>query len=87
MPNGRSRPAANTWFSDGMSAPSAARITRMRFTRVSAMKISPLGATRSRRGPDKPVASCRTVKPGGTDNTAFAGRLITRGPLPDDVVR
>ena len=59
---------------------------RMRPARVSAMKISWFGATRSSRGADRPEAKSFTVKPCGTDGTAPAGGATTSGPLPADTV-
>ena len=50
------------------------------------MKISPLGATRSNRGPDKPRANNFTLNPAGTDSTALVGCGTTRGPFPAEVV-
>ncbi len=41
---------------------------------ISATKMSPLGATRSRRGPERPVANASTVNPGGTFGVAPLGR-------------
>jgi hypothetical protein len=54
--------------------------------RVSAMKTSPLGATRMARGPLSPDANSAMLNPGGTRGTAPAGRATTRGPLPADGV-
>src|SRR4051812_25731384 len=86
MPNGRSRPSAKTELADGESAPSGALKTRTRLDRVSAMKMSPLGATWTMRGPARSVAKGFTVNPGGTDSWAFAGRAASFGLFPADVV-
>jgi hypothetical protein len=86
MPNGPESPLAKTSFMVGASAPSAVRITRIRSSRVSAMKTSPLGAVRMSLGPDRPVTNGFTVNPGRTDREAPSGRSTSFGPLPADVV-
>src|SRR5580658_5555382 len=58
----------------------------MRFLPVSAMKMSPFGAVRSKRGPDRPSANNRTAKCGGTDNPASAGFSTTFGGFPAEAV-
>src|SRR5258708_28267353 len=79
MPNGWSRPEANTSLLLGLAAPSAARRTRIRPGSDSAMKMSPFGATRTVRGSRRLEANSSTWKPGGTLGTAEAGLAITRG--------
>src|SRR5258708_38498308 len=78
MPNGWSRPEANTSLLLGLAAPSAARRTRMRPDSDSAMKMSPLGATRTVRGSRRLEANSSTWKPGGTFGTAETGLATTR---------
>ncbi len=58
----------------------------MRFAPVSDTKMSPLGATRSRRGFVKPEANRRTVNPAGTDSVASDGCATTFGEFPTDRV-
>src|SRR5215510_12140911 len=86
MPNGWSRPEANTSLLLGLAAPSAARRTRIRPGSDSAMKISPLGATRTVRGSRRLEANSSTWKPGGTLGAAEAGFAITRGGFDADRV-
>src|SRR5438128_1479644 len=86
MPNGWSRPEANTSLLLGLAAPSAARRTRMRPGSDSAMKMSPLGATRTVRGSRRLEANSSTWKPGGTFGTAETGLAITRGGFDADRV-
>ena len=86
MPKGPLSPSAKTWFSEGASAPSAARSTRIRPSRVSDMKMSPLGATMMSLGPESPERKTLTVKPAGTDRDAPAGLSTTLGPLPAESV-
>src|SRR5258705_11377805 len=86
MPNGWSRPEANTSLLLGLAAPSAARRTRMRPGSDSAMKMSPLGATRTVRGSRRLEANSSTWKPGGTFGTAETGLAITRGGFDADPV-
>src|SRR5258706_11967432 len=86
MPNGWSRPEANTSLLLGLAAPSAARRTRMRPGSDSAMKMSPLGATRTVRGSRRLEANSSTWKPGGTFGAAKTGFAITRGGFDADRV-
>src|SRR5688572_33278536 len=86
MPNGRFKPVAKIRLVDGVSAPSFARKTRMRFCAVSETKMSPLGATRTIRGLVRPEANSFTVNPAGTAGRALAGRATTVGKLPADGV-
>src|SRR5947199_9660015 len=86
MPNGWSRPEANTSLLLGLAAPSAARRTRMRPGSDSAMKMSPLGATRTVRGSRRLEANSSTSKPGGTFGGAETGLAITRGGFDADRV-
>src|SRR6185369_11975114 len=86
MPKGRFNPWAKMRFVDGVSAPSFARMTRMRFCEVSDTKMSPFGATRTMRGLVRPDANSFTVNPGSTDKLALAGRGTTVGKLPADGV-
>src|ERR1700758_5723341 len=79
MPNGWSRPEANTSLLLGLAAPSVARNTRIRPGSDSAMKMSPFGATRIVRGSWRLVTNSSTWKPGGTFGAAEAGFAITRG--------
>src|SRR5262249_22668368 len=79
MPNGWSRPEANTSLLLGFAAPSAARRTRIRPGSDSAMKMSPFGAIRTTRGSLRLEANSSTWKPGGTFGAAEAGFAITRG--------
>jgi len=81
MPNGLSRPEANTLNSEGFAAPLEARIARTRFPSLSATKISPFGAVRTTRGPVKPEANNSAVKPRGTFGDALSGRFATIGKL------
>ena len=84
MPNGPSSPLAKIPSSEGASAPSGARMMRMRPERVSAMKRSPFGAVRIRRGPDRPEENWCTVNPSGTDKAALAGLSTVCGPFCAD---
>jgi hypothetical protein len=86
MPNGSTRPEANTSSLLGLSAPSAARSTRMRPGSDSATKMSPFGATRRTRGSRRLAANISTWKPGGTFGAAAAGFAITRGAFDADRV-
>src|SRR5215831_12210123 len=86
MPNGWSRPEANTSLLLGLAAPSAARRTRIRPDSDSAMKISPFGATRTMRGSRRLEANSSTSKPGSTLGTAETGFAITRGGFDADRV-
>src|SRR3954451_14755505 len=85
MPKGPRRPSANTEFSVGASAPAGARKTRIWPDFVSAIKISPLSAVRSRRGPLRLAANGLTSNPLGTESLAVAGRSDTLGLLPTDL--
>src|SRR2546430_17043458 len=86
MPNGWSRPEANTSLRLGLAAPSAARRTRIRPGSDSATKISPFGATRTVRGSRRLEANSSTWKPGGTFGAAEIGFAITRGGFDADRV-
>src|SRR6185437_1313379 len=77
-PERRAKTAGNISLVAGFAAPSAARRTRIRPARVSATKISPLGATRMMRGPLRPSANNSILKPGGACGAASAGRATTR---------
>src|SRR5258705_180952 len=79
MPNGWSRPDANTSLLLGLAAPSAARMTRIRPGSDSAIKMSPFGATRIVRGSWRLDANSLTWNPGGTCGVAAIGLPITRG--------
>ena len=92
MPKGPLSPDAKSAVLEGLAAPAAARNTPTRPEWVSATKMSPLGATRTRRGPLSPVAKALTAKPAGTASTArtmyakfkykeLAGRAVRRIPL------
>src|SRR5215470_6005492 len=86
MPNGWSRPEADTSLLLGAAAPSAARRTRIRPGSDSAMQMSPFGATRTMRGSLRLEANSSTWKPGGTLGTADTGLAITRGGFDADRV-
>src|SRR5258708_37650104 len=86
MPTGWSRPEATRSLLVGLAAPSAARRPRMRPGSDSAMKMSPLGATRTVRGSRRLEANSSTWKPGGTFGTAETGLAITRGGFDADRV-
>src|SRR5258707_4974981 len=86
MPNGWSRPEANTSLLLGLAAPSAARRTRIRPGSDSVMKMSPFGATRTVRGSRRLEANSSTWKPGGTFGAAKTGFAITRGGFDADRV-
>ena len=86
MPNGPSSPSAKIRFSDGASAPSAARRTRILPDLVSAMKTSPFGAVRRSRGPESPEAKSLTENPDGTERAAPAGLSTVEGPFPAEPV-
>src|SRR5438128_12481922 len=86
MPNGWSRPEANTSLLLGLAAPSAARRIRIRPGSDSAIKMSPFGATRTVRGSRRLEANSSTWKPGGTFGVAEAGFAITRGGFDADRV-
>src|SRR4029453_3493264 len=86
MPNGWSRPEANTSLLLGLAAPSAARRTRIRPGSDSATKISPFGATRTVRGSRRSEANSSTWKPGGTFGAARIVFVITRGGFDTDRV-
>src|SRR6516165_1993171 len=85
MPNGWSRPEANTSLLLGLAAPSAARRTRIRPGSDSATNMSPFGATRTVRGSRRLEANSSTRKPGGTLGAA-TGFAITRGGFDADRV-
>ncbi len=57
----------------GAVPPSATRSTRTRPAGCSATNRSPLGATRSRLGPSRPVANTATLKPSGALGRAPGG--------------
>src|SRR5215472_3479996 len=82
IPNGHLRPDVKVSIRFAFSAPSSARNTRICPAKLSATKISPLGATRTKRGPSKPFANSLTTNPVGTLNFAFGGRATTSGPFP-----
>ena len=84
MPNGWSRPEANTSLLLGLAAPSAARRTRIRPGSDSAMKMSPFGATRTVRGSRRLEANSSTWKPGGTLGAAETDFATTRGEFDAD---
>src|SRR2546425_1756216 len=86
MPNGWSRPEANTSLLVGLAASSAARRTRICPGSDSAMKMSPFGATRTVRGSRRLEAKSSTWKPGGTFGEAETGFAITRGGFDADRV-
>ena len=86
MPNGSLSPPAKISFALGVAAPSAARNTRIWPLPVSATKISPFGATLSRRGSLRPSATRSILKPGGTCSETPAGRGTTRAPQEADGV-
>src|SRR4030095_5520358 len=86
MPNGWSRPEANTSLLLGLAAPSAARRTRIRPGSDAATKMSPFGATRTVRGSRRSEANSSTWKPGGTFGAAETGFAITRGGFDTDRV-
>src|SRR5262249_19920375 len=86
MPNGWSRPEANTSLLLGLAAPSAARRTRIRPGSDSAMKMSPFGATRTTRGSRSLETNSSTSKPGGTFGVAEIGFAITWGKFDADRV-
>src|SRR5215475_6724902 len=86
MPNGWSRPEANTSLMLGLAAPSAARRTRIRPGSDSAMKMSPFGAIRTVRGSRRLAANSSTWKPGGTFGVAETGFGTTRGGFDADRV-
>src|SRR5262249_61983141 len=86
MPNGWSRPEANTSLLLGLAAPSAARRTRIRPGSDSAAKMSPFGATRTVRGSRRLEANSSTWKPGGTLGAAETGFATTRGGFDADRV-
>src|SRR5262249_55460640 len=84
MPNGWSRPEANTSLLLGLAAPSAARRTRIRPGSDSAMKMSPFGATRTTRGSRSLETNSSTSKPGGTFGVAEIGFANTWGKFDAD---
>src|SRR5262245_24892908 len=86
MPNGWSRPEANTSLLLGLAAPSAARRTRIRPGSDSAMKMSPFGATRTVRGARRLEADSSTWETGGTLGTAETGLGTTRAGFDADRV-
>src|SRR5262249_58364287 len=86
MPNGWSRPEANTSLLLGLAAPSAARRTRICPGPDSAMKMSPFGATRTTRGSRSLETNSSTSKPGGTFGVAEIGFAITWGKFDADRV-
>src|SRR6266852_4830568 len=86
MPNGLFNPEANTSFTSALPAPSAARKTRTSPALLSAIKRSPLGAVRMRRGFERPLRNSSTLKPSGTRGQASAGRLTSFGPLTTESV-
>src|SRR5262249_57403471 len=86
MPNGWSRPEANTSLLMGLDAPSAARRTRTHPGSDSATKMSPFGATRTVRGSRRLAANGSTWKPGGTLGAAETGFGTTRGGFDADRV-
>src|SRR5229473_3355814 len=86
MPNGLFNPEANTSFTSALPAPSAARKTRTSPALLSAIKRSPLGAVRMRRGFERPPRNSSTLKPSGTCGQASAGRLTSFGPLTTESV-
>src|SRR5258708_9051249 len=85
IPNGWSRPEANTSLLLALPAPSARRI-RIRPGSDSAMKMSPFGATRTVRGSRRLEANSSTWKPGGTFGEAETGFAITRAGFDADRV-
>src|SRR5215471_6138627 len=86
MPNGWSRPEANTSLLMGLAASSAARRTRIRPGSDSAMKMSPFGATRTVRGSWRLAANSSTWKPGGSLGGAETGCGNALGELDADRV-
>ncbi len=84
MPKGPCRPLAKISFWPAAAPFSLGRSTRTRPAPVSATKMSPLGAVRSRRGPERPLANGLTSKPAGTLSWAPAGARTTLTVLPAD---
>src|SRR5689334_22578515 len=87
MPNGRLRSAVYISLISVLLPSFDGRITRTRFTRLSATKMSPFGATRMSRGFFRPAVNSSTLNPEGTTGNLPAGRGMSLGPFSTDSVR
>src|SRR6185503_2370300 len=81
MPNGRLRPVAKVEILSADPFVLRPRRTRTRPGSLSATKMSPLGAVRSRRGLSRPLAYSDTAYPATVFGRAPAGRGTTVGGL------